>query len=459
MTHDEALKQIAARLGPGGLSTAPEELRHYGQDWSGALEPRPSAVAFPRSTAEISDILRLCSKAALAVVPSGGRTGLSGGATATKGELVLSLSKMTRMGAVDAASRTVRVQAGAVTEAVHAHCLRSGLTWPVDFASKGSSQVGGNLATNAGGVRVIHYGMTRSWVQSIELVLASGEVLELNGELEKNNSGYDLRNLVIGSEGTLGVITEATLRLTPPPRHADVLFFGLADMRAVIRLFEDARKAALPILAFEFLDRACYAASLRASRAAPPVPEADAHVLLELEASEAREAWLASVFERGLVVSGTQAQSSKESQSLWNIREGVAESILNGHLVHQHDVSVPISRLAEFTAAVAAKYAELAPDLGRFIFGHIGDGNLHVFLQKPPEMPVDAFRERCAAGDLALFAFIRDFRGSVSAEHGIGLLKKPGLPYTRSAREIELLRGIKRAFDPAGILNPGKIVD
>src|SRR6185503_9173192 len=189
------------------LTSSPEDLQTYGRDWTKVYSPKPAAIAFPRTTDEVSRFLKICSKNNIAVVPSGGRTGPSGGAVATAGEIVLSLAKMNRMGPVDTLSHTVRVQAGAVTEAVHQHCAAQGLTWPVDFASKGSSQVGGNIATNAGGVRVIRYGLTRQWVLGVEVVLANGDVLQLNGALEKNNTGVDLRQLFIGSEGILGVVT------------------------------------------------------------------------------------------------------------------------------------------------------------------------------------------------------------------------------------------------------------
>src|SRR5215468_10132060 len=219
------------------------ELAELGRDWTRVYAPHPTAAVFPRSTDEVSRILALASEHRVPVVPSGGRTGLAGGAVAAKQELVLSLARMRRIDPIDELGQTLRVQAGAVTQAVHEHCAEHGLTWPVDFASKGSSQVGGNIATNAGGVRVIRYGLTRQWVLGLEVVLASGEVLELNGALEKNNTGFDLRQLFIGSEGTLGVITEATLKLARLPARSDVMLFAVADLAGVLALFRAARKA------------------------------------------------------------------------------------------------------------------------------------------------------------------------------------------------------------------------
>ena len=220
------------------LSREPAVLESHGKDWTKLYPPKPSAVVFPRTTDEVSRLLRLCSQHRVAVVPSGGRTGLSGGAVAANGELVLSLDRMNRMEAVDPLSQTVRVQAGAITEAVHQHCAAHGLTWPVDFASKGSSQVGGNIATNAGGVKVIHYGMTRNWVLGLQVVLMDGRVLELNGSLEKNNTGMDLRHLFIGTEGTLGVITEATLRIRPYT-PLSMRYFFYDSLRTAIEDLQD----------------------------------------------------------------------------------------------------------------------------------------------------------------------------------------------------------------------------
>ena len=469
------ISHAQAILGDGGFSREASDLSHYGQDWSGILEPAPSAIAFPRTTEQVSALLTLCSEAKIAVVPSGGRTGLSGGACAANGELVISLAKMNKMGEVDVASRTVRVQAGAVTQGVHEHCAAYGLTWPVDFASKGSSQVGGNINTNAGGVRVIHYGNTRNWVLAIEMVAMSGAVFELNGDLEKNNTGYDLRNLIIGSEGTLGIVTAATLKLTPPPKRAQVYLFAVENMNKVIDLFSEARRGPFELLAFECLSALCYRESLKFFKLAPPVggDSAGVFVLMEIEdngtddASEAGEAWLTGLFEKSAVLDGVKAQSPREAETLWKIREGVAESVMAqgakdagaGHsVVHQHDVSVPIACLQEFADGIEVQYRRDYPKFEVFIFGHIGDGNLHIFIRRPEGMSTEEFLKQCKASDQALFRFVQKFKGSISAEHGIGVLKKAALPFTRSSLEIEILRGVKHVFDPQGLLNPGKLI-
>jgi FAD/FMN-containing dehydrogenase len=419
-------------------------------------------VALPRTTEEVARLLALCNQHRVAVVPSGGRTGLAGGAVAARGELVLSLQRMSRMGPVDLLGNTVRVQAGAVTEAVHHHCAEHGLTWPVDFASKGSSQVGGNIATNAGGVKVIRFGLTRQWVLGLQVVTASGEVLELNGALEKNNTGPDLRQLFIGSEGTLGVITEATLKLSRLPGKQDVFLFAVPDVTAVLALFRDARRAPLHISAYEFFTDKCLARLQRHRKLRSPFEASSGcYVLLEAEGTDAEavEGWLASLFERGLVTDGTQAQGAQQAAELWALREGISESLSATGLPHKNDISLPVAALEAFCAELDAVFRTRYPGWEIALFGHIGDGNLHVNVMKPDEMEKSEFLAHTKASDHTMFELVRKHGGSISAEHGIGLLKKDYLGYTRAPAELELLRTLKRALDPNGILNPGKVID
>ncbi len=447
------------------LSQDPSDLTEYGRDWTRAVDPAPLAIAFPATTEEVSKIMKLASATGTAIVPSGGRTGLSGGAVAASGELVLSLARMNRMHSVDPLSQTVRVQAGAITEAVHQHCEPHGLTWPVDFASKGSSHVGGNLATNAGGVRVIRYGLTRNWVLGLQVVLAGGEILEINGELEKNQTGLDLRQLFIGSEGTLGIITEATLKLTRLPPPTDVLFFGVDGLDGVLGLFREARRQPFTIQAFEMLGANCLQKVIEHRSARPPLstPASD-YVLLEVErpASEAGQqelqTWLESLFERGLVQDGTLAQSPEEACALWSLREGISESIMSAGLVHKQDVSVPIRELQGFCSRFERELGEKYPGHTLYLFGHIGDGNLHINIAKPEGLERDAFYARCKQIDEDLFRLLQAHQGSVSGEHGVGLLKKYALSFSRSPAEIATMRAVKQALDPKGILNPGKIL-
>jgi FAD/FMN-containing dehydrogenase len=440
----------------------PAERAEYGRDWTRVHPPAPSAVALPRSTAEVSRLLALCSAHRVPVVPSGGRTGLAGGAMATDGELVVSLTRMRGMDPVDELGATVRVEAGCVTAAVHAHAAAAGLTWPVDFASKGSSQVGGNIATNAGGVRVIRYGLTRQWVLGLEVVLASGEVLELNGALEKNNTGCDLRQLFIGSEGTLGIITAATLKLTRLPDRSDVFLFAVPDLAGVLALFRAARRAPFTLAAFEFFTDRCFARVARHRKVRLPLAAPATHyVLVEIEDGEAAalEAFSGELAEAGLILDGTMAQSTQQAAELWTLREGISESLSATGVPHKNDIALPISALEAFTAELEAVFAREYPGWEVCLFGHIGDGNLHVNVMKPDDLDLAAFRARTGAADRDLFTLVQKHHGSISAEHGIGLLKKPYLAYSRAPAELALLRAVKQALDPLGILNPGKIFD
>jgi FAD/FMN-containing dehydrogenase len=469
MALPEAFTRAVAQGFPADFaSTDVGDLAEYGKDWTKVHAPAPSLVCWPRTTDEVSRLLALCSEHGVAVVPSGGRTGLAAGAMAASGEVVLSLARMRRIDPVDVLGNTVRVQAGAVTEVVHKHCEEHGLTWPVDFASKGSSHVGGNIATNAGGVKVIRYGLTRNWVLGLEVVLASGEVLELNGALEKNNTGVDLRQLFIGSEGTLGVITEATLKLHKLPGKLDVFLFAVPDLAGVLRLFREARRAGpFVISAYEFFTDRCLARIARHRSVKPPFATpgsadgASHYVLLEVEAQDqdALDAWLGSLFERELVLDGVKAQHAGEAAQLWALREGISESLTATGMPHKNDISLPIAGLEAFCGELEALFASRYPGWEICNFGHIGDGNLHVNVMKPDDMPKAEFLAKTKEADRFMFELVQKHRGSVSAEHGIGLLKKGALGYSRSPREIEIFRAMKRALDPKGILNPGKIFD
>jgi len=349
-----------------------------------------------------------------------------------------------------------------VTEAVHQHVAPHGLTWPVDFASKGSSHVGGNIATNAGGVKVIRYGLTRQWVLGLTVVLASGEVLELNGALEKNNTGIDLRQLFIGSEGTLGIITEATLKLTRLPGKLDVFLFSVPDLAGVLALFREARMGPFVVMAYEFFTERCLARLRRHRSVRTPLESpSDYYVLLEVERGEpeALDAWIASLFERGLVTDGTLAQHSAQAADLWALREGISESLSATGLPHKNDIALPIQELHGFCAELERFFEERYPGWEIALFGHIGDGNLHVNVMKPDDLDRGEFLQRTREADHAIFALVKAHRGSISAEHGIGLLKKDYLAYSRAPEELAIMRSIKRALDPLNLMNPGKILD
>ncbi|MFT3839369.1 MAG: FAD-binding oxidoreductase [Myxococcaceae bacterium] len=456
----EAFRTALEQALPAGIATDdPAELAVYGRDWTKVHSPNAALLARPRSTAEVSTLLGLCTQHQVQVVPSGGRTGLAGGAMATQGELVLSLERMRTLHPVDTLGMTVRVEAGAVTEQVHQHVAEAGLFWPVDFASKGSAQVGGNIATNAGGVRVIRYGLTRQWVLGLTVVLADGTVLELNGGLEKNNTGVDLRQLFIGSEGILGVITEATLKLTRLPRKTEVMLMSVDSLDAVLQLFEQARRGPFTVMAYEFFTAQCLARLTKHRKIAAPFDAPSSHyVLLEIEEASGLDEWLGAQLSSGLVKDGTLAQNAEQARSLWTYREGISESLSATGMPHKNDIALPIAQLKSFCGGLERLLSKSYPDFELCLFGHIGDGNLHVNIMKPDALDKAAFLAKVHQVDREMFELVKAHQGSISAEHGIGLLKKEWLGYSRTPDEIALMKKLKGLFDPKGILNPGKVL-
>ena len=450
---------LVAAFPKGLFSQEPGDLDHYGKDWTRTFAAKPLGIAFPRSTDEVSKLLKLCSEMKIAVVPSGGRTGLSGGAMASNGELVLSLTRMNKIGKVDLLSLTVEVEAGAVTEAVHHHANEYDLTWPVDFGSKGSSTVGGNISTNAGGINVIRYGMTRHWVLGLTVVLMSGEVLKLNGSLEKNNAGLDLKHLFIGSEGTLGVVTEAVLKLTPVESNTKLFFFGAKNHDKVFALLESCRQQKFELHAFEAFSANCFEATTALHKIPDPFSEKHAqYVLVEIK-NQDTDSWLETIFGYEIVAEGVEAASGEDARKFWKTRETISESLsVRGHL-HTSDISVAIRDMKDFLTEWEEIFARNYSAWELFVFGHFGDGNLHIHALKPASMSAEEFLQQNHAVEKDLYTLVQKFHGSVSAEHGVGLLKKADIGYTRAPNEVQLLKSLKKVFDPQGLLNPGKVVD
>lgn len=442
--------------------TDPADLAHYGVDWTRRWTPAPLAIALPASIEEVQATMRWAHAQGVAVVPSGGRTGLSGGAVAANGELVLSLQRMNRVLGFTAADRLLTVEAGIALEAVQEAAREHGLQYPVDFAARGSCSIGGNIATNAGGIRVVRYGNTREWVAGVKLVTATGELLDLNRGLVKNSSGYDLRHLVVASEGTLGVIVEATLRLTDPPPDTRVMLLALPSFDVLMEVFQ-ALRARLPLEAFEFFtDRALHHTVAHGAQA-PFESVYPYYVVAEFaSAGEAGEVALLSAFEycmeQGWVEDGVISHGDAQAAALWRLREGITES-LAPHVPYKNDVSVRVSEMPAFLAHTQALLAAEYPQFDVVWFGHIGDGNLHINVLKPSDMDNADFVIECERVTKLLAAALAEHGGSISAEHGIGLVKKPYLGSTRSLEEIAVMRGIRHALDPAGILNPGKLFD
>jgi FAD/FMN-containing dehydrogenase len=459
----ELAAKISHIVGADRLLQDADSALQYGRDWTRVSHPQPCAVVLPGSTGEVQELIRLANSHQLAVVPSGGRTGLSGGAVAAKGELVLALDRLNRIAGFNPTDRTVDCGAGVLTAQLQQFAAEQGLYYPVDFASSGSSQLGGNVATNAGGIKVIRYGMTRDWVAGMTVVTGAGELLELNNGLLKNNAGYDLRHLFIGSEGTLGVIVGLTMRLASSPRDLDVMVLGSPDMQSVMRVL-DAFRAELDLTAFEFFSEQALQKVIEHQGLQRPFPDACAYyALLEFEQRSGEEAGQAmKIFEEGVeqgwVVDGVLSQSTAQARKLWRLREDISETI-SRWTPYKNDLSVVVSRVPEFLSDVDAVVTAAYPDFEIIWYGHIGDGNVHLNILKPDDLAMDEFQHCCGEVSKQVFRVVRRYRGSVSAEHGVGLLKKDYLGYSRSVEEVSLMKQVKRVFDPKGIMNPGKIFD
>jgi FAD/FMN-containing dehydrogenase len=424
-------------------------------------EVRAKALVRPRTTAEVSNVLRLCHARGQAVVPHGGLTGLVYGASATENELILSLELMNRIEGVDVGGRTMRVEAGVTLQRTQEEAEKHDLMFAVDLGGRGSATIGGNISTNAGGVRVVRYGMMRAQVLGLEAVLADGTVLcSLNRAL-KNNTGYDLKQLFIGSEGTLGIVTRADLRLFPRPRSFNTAFVACKSFESVIKLLAhvDSHLAG-QLGAFEVMWPEFYEVTTTPpARNTPPLPYGHAvYVLMEslgadAEADAARlEQTLGDALEQGLIDDAVIAKSEAERRGMWAIREDPWQTRRYGPCV-DFDVSLPIVEMPAYVQETRRVLAERFPQTRPYVFGHIADGNLHIAVSAPDMPKIAEDVKRC------VYEPLRPIRGAISAEHGIGLERKHFLDISRTPEEIAAMRAIKAALDPKRILNPGKIID
>ena len=444
------------------IKTDPADLEHYGRDWTRRWTPAPLAIALPSTVDQVQAVVRWAVAERVAIVPSGGRTGLSGGAVAAHGELVLSLERMNRVLGYDPIDNHLTVQAGTPLQAVQEAAQAQGLLYPVDFGSRGSCSIGGNIATNAGGIRVIRHGNTREWVAGLKLVTGTGELLDLGRGLVKNSSGYDLRHLAIGSEGTLGIVVEATLRLTRPLPAAQTMLLALPSFEALMQVFAVFR-ARLDLQAFEFLTDIGLRHVLAHGGTNPFETVYPYYVVTEYDAAdEAQQAAGLAAFEhcleQGWVLDGVQAASEAQAAQLWRLREGITEALAR-YRPYKNDISVRIAALPGFLARARELLDAAYPQFEVVWFGHIGDGNLHINVLQPDGSDDADFMAQCAKVTVVLAGLLHEAGGSISAEHGIGLVKKDYLESTHSPEEIALMRGIRAVLDPAGILNPGKLFD
>lgn len=444
------LAQITEIVGPEHVLEGDDLTAGFVVDWTGRYRGQTPAVVRPADTDEVSAVLALCARRGVAVVPQGGNTGLVGGGVPLGGELVLSLRRLTSLGAVDVGARAVTAGAGVTIGALQHHAAASGLEYAVDLASRDSATVGGAIATNAGGLRVVRFGATRAQVLGVEAVLSDGRVLRHLGGLTKDNTGYDLAGLLCGSEGTLAVITAARLRLVAPRPQRTAALVAFASVGDAVSAAGSWPAAIEGVEAIEFM--VADGVALVAERLGlAPLVEAPAYLLVEAAGTaDPTDALAAVVTSTDGVLDVAVGRTAGQRQRLWRYREGHTEAINQLGPPHKLDVTLPHDRLAGFIDAVPAAVAAARPEATVWLFGHAGDGNVHVNVTGvAPDDPV--------VDDVVLH-LVADLGGSISAEHGIGTAKRPWLELNRSPEELAAFAAIKQALDPAGVLNPNVLL-
>lgn len=455
------IERLVAALGKDGLKTGPAIPDACLRDWSAERGGMPLALATPENTNQVSAVLRICHDAGVPVVPQGGRTGLAGGAVPSEGAVLLSLAAMNCIEEIDTASGLMVVQAGCVLQVLQEAAEAAGRSLQLDLGARGSAQIGGNIATNAGGNRVIRYGMARELVLGLEVVLADGTVLPMMNRMPKNNAALDLKHLFIGSEGTMGVITRAVLRLHPRVAGANAALVAISGFAEAAGLLAHAQKTLSGrVTAFELMWADYYGAVLAVTSRRPPVTKGHPiYALIEMQGADPDreradfQAMMEQAFEAGLIQDAAIAMSQREVDDFWALRDGVAEILPHWATTINFDVSVPLARIGDCVDDIRAALKNRFPALQFMFFGHAGDGNIHLVAG-----PIETVDPTGHGIESTVYDLIRSYGGSVSAEHGIGLHKKPWLSYSGSDAELDLLRRMKGLLDPKGILNPGKVI-
>jgi FAD/FMN-containing dehydrogenase len=451
----QTIDQLRKALGEAQVLTADAiSQRHY-SDWTHHAPSCPAALILPKDTEQVSIALRICNAAGQSVVPQGGMTGLAGGAVPRSTDIALSLDRLRGIEEIDPAAATVTVKAGTTLQEIQQAVADAGFLFPLDLGARGSCQIGGNIATNAGGNAVIRYGMTRDLVLGLEVVLADGRVLNLMNKMIKNNCGYDLKQCFVGSEGTLGVITRAVLKMAPQPGQSTTLLCALPDYTSAVALLRRIQRSAGTPQAYELMwqDFFRMGVSWLENPVAPMPDHHPLYVLLESSAaSDALEQTLEAAIEAGEVVDAILATSHTQARSLWKIREATGEFPVRLAPLN-FDISLPIGQIGDFAELCRERLEQRWPGNRSVYFGHIGDSNLHLTVDcnsLPQPAPVYEIEE-------LVYSAVGELGGAVSAEHGIGLLKREFLHHSVSAEALQTMAELKRSFDPKGILNPGKI--
>jgi FAD/FMN-containing dehydrogenase len=464
-----ALERIKAVVGPRGWIADPSDQEPYLVEARGLYRGVTRLVVRPASTAAVAAVVRICAETKMPIVPQGGNTGLVGGGVPPEDghNIVLALGRMNHIRAIDPVNFTMTVEAGCVLADLQQAAAEADRLFPLSLGAEGSCQIGGNLSTNAGGIAVLRYGNTRELTLGLEVVLPDGHIWDGLRALRKDNTGYDLKQLFIGGEGTLGIITAATIKLFPKPREVETAFLGLGRVEHAMSLFAEARAAtADQLTAFELIPRPALELALADVPGTIDPLEAPYpwYVLLEMSSSESDsgirgllERLLGLALEEGLVGDGVIAESGAQAKELWRVREAIVEAQNYAGSI-KHDVAVPVSRVAEFINRATLLVTERLPGIRPMAFGHVGDGNIHFNLSQPEGADRQAYLARWQEFNDIVHGVVRELAGSISAEHGVGRLKRDEITHYKSPVEIELMRRVKRALDPDGIMNPGKVV-
>lgn len=460
----ETLRRLIDVVGAPHALTDPAAQGAYLTEWRGLWPGRSPLVLRPANPQEVSRIMAIAHETGTVIVPQSGNTGLAAGQMpdATNTEVVLSLDRLTRIRAVDAAGNTLTAEAGVTVKAVQDAAAAVDRLFAVSLASEGSARIGGILSTNAGGVNVLAYGSARDQVLGLEVVLPDGRLWNGLRALRKDNTGYDLKALFLGAEGTLGIITAAVLKLHPQPRSYETAFIAVPHPQAAVELLARAGDATgNRLVAFEIMPRMGLDFVIRHMGARDPLSEPSPWYVL-CEAADAPagclELMMEQALEQGLATDAVIAQSQAQRADLWALRENLSESQKFEGGSIKHDVSVPIARIPRFIAEACAAVQGFLPGARPFPFGHMGDGNIHFNVSQPPGMDKTAFTDLWEQMNEVVFAIVMELGGSISAEHGIGRLKRDWMPRIKQPVELDMMRGLKRLFDPANILNPNKVV-
>jgi FAD/FMN-containing dehydrogenase len=466
----EALAKIKSIVGDKGWTDAPDVLAPWLTDRRGHYTGKCALMARPATTLQVAEIMAVCSAYGVAVVPQGGNTSMCAAATphADGSEIILNLGRMNRIRDLDPLNYTITVEAGCILQEIQCAAAEADRLFPLSLGAQGSCQIGGNLSTNAGGVNVLRYGNARELVLGLEVVLPSGEIWNGLRRLRKDNTGYDMKHLFVGSEGTLGIITAAVLKLFPLPKDVQTCFAAVRDVDAVLELLARAREASGDaVTSFEMIGRfGVDLATAHIPGVTDPIEKRyDLYSLIEFSGARAEsgmaanmEAMLESAFEDGLVLDAAIAQSEAQRAGFWKLREGIteAQAIEGGSI--KHDIAVPVSAIPAFFRRATQAVIDYMPGIRPCSFGHVGDGNLHFNFSQPKAMEKKAFLAHWGEVNRIVHDIVVEMGGSISAEHGIGQLKREELRHYKPALDLDLMRSIKAALDPKGIMNPGKML-